>query len=235
MGLMQALEIRDDRGNTWGPGQSPELIKFLETSPLPYKLYIIMCKALDFSQWRQSKPSLEQIIEMFRGSCRGLATLHGDTYSHRDITTRNMFVCAVELTGSARVEWTGALGDFGKATRDPKSNRLSIGPEATLAPEVDGKTMYTNAIDIWSMGFALLTMAQPVVESWPTYSADRQQSAEWFDQTFQLLDGLVKTSTSPVWLWRILRRMLAIAPAERPSITDVLAVWPAPSKSGMFL
>lgn len=217
-GLIQAKEISDDRGNTWFPGEAVGMQGFLKTSPLAYKIYVVLPLAVDFWRWSQDRPSFALIVMVFQGVVEGLRILHVDAYLHRDVTTLNMFV----LPGPPL---SGALGDFGKAVLKSTSSSEEIGPAATRAPEIDGQTQYGKPADVYSLGFAMTTILLPEVEQWPTYNCNHRQSKEWLEAAYGALDRCAASSEPAAHYSRLLCRMIAMNPADRPCMEEVAYEW----------
>lgn len=191
---------------------------FLRTSPFAYKIYVVIPLAVDLWRWSQDKPSFALIVMVFQGVVEGLRILHVDVYLHRDVTTLNMFV----LPG---LPLNGALGDFGKAVLKATSSSEEIGPAATRAPEVDGRTQYGKPADVYSLGFAMTTILLPEVEVWPSYSCDHRQSKEWLEATYEALEKCAASSEPAAHYSRLLRGMLAFNPDDRPCMEEVAYEW----------
>ena len=191
---------------------------FLKTSPFAYKIYVILPLGVDFWRWSQGKPSFALIVMVFQGVVEGLRILHVDVYLHRDVTTLNMFV----LPGPSL---HGALGDFGKAILKATSSSEEIGPAATRAPEVDGQTEYGKPADVYSLGFAMTTLLLPEAEHWPTYNRNHRQSKEWLEATYRALENCAANSEPAAHYSRLLCRMMAIDPADRPCMEEVAYEW----------
>ncbi|KAL8911341.1 MAG: hypothetical protein Q9171_003468 [Xanthocarpia ochracea] len=105
----------------------------------------------DFAHFLWSDYSLTVIRDCLRGVMRGLITLHTAGFMHRDIHMRNVFLVSFNPPEAV-------LGDFGKTVQAESHSDDCLGPIHTRAPEVDGRTQYTNKIDVWSLGIVLLSM-----------------------------------------------------------------------------
>lgn len=108
----------------------------------------------DFTRVLWSNYSLTVIRECLRGVMRGLVTLHTAGFMHRDIHIRNVFLVSSDPPAAV-------LGDFGKTVQAESHSDDCLGPIHTRAPEVDGRTQYTNKIDIWSLGIVMLSILDP--------------------------------------------------------------------------
>ncbi|KAL8855508.1 MAG: hypothetical protein Q9178_007851 [Gyalolechia marmorata] len=139
-GLMPTLSIWCEHQSAGVCNHLPQAI--FTSSPLA------LC---DVTRVLWSDYSLTVIRECLRGVMRGLVTLHTAGFMHRDIHIRNVFL--VSLDPPAAV-----LGDFGKTVQAESHSDDCLGPIHTRAPEVDGRTQYTNKIDVWSLGIVLLSI-----------------------------------------------------------------------------
>ncbi|KAL8824717.1 MAG: hypothetical protein Q9170_008067 [Blastenia crenularia] len=167
----------------------------------------------DFSQVPWLQCTNRQILEAFYGSLQGLVYLHADGLMHRDVTLKNMFVMSLNPIRAV-------LGDFGKAIRAQKHQSASIGPAATRAPEVDGRTQYDNKIDVWSMGWAFVYAYNPHL--FPP------ESEPFVLQTWHMrvVEFLEPTTVADSWyakLAHLLIGMLALDPSQRISAAEALA------------
>lgn len=91
---------------------------------------------------------------------------------HRDVTLKNMFVLSLKPARAV-------LGDFGKAVRAQTDQDISIGPAATRAPEVDGKTPYCTS---WHGKLAELLVAMLALDP-----VERVSAAQAWTQVAALL------------------------------------------------
>lgn len=137
---------------------------------------------------------------------------------HRDVTLKNMFVLSLNPTRTV-------LGDFGKALRAKTDRDASIGPAATRAPEVDGKTPYSNKIDVWSMGWALIwVLGHDLVPPGPWHDLPLHFDA-WYQSVMGLLKSTREQGSRTSWIAKLadlIIGMLALAPAERISAAEAL-------------
>ena len=100
----------------------------------------------DFSKQRWATTPLSTTLALLRGPLEGLKTLHEAGYMHRDISLRNVLVLSLKPPRAV-------LCDFGKAIPTTRHFDSRIGPIPTLAPEVNGVSLYDNKIDIWGIGY----------------------------------------------------------------------------------
>ncbi|KAL8653746.1 MAG: hypothetical protein Q9210_001917 [Variospora velana] len=170
-------------------GLLPILFRWCEHQPVgvcnqvPQALFTASPLALcDFSGVMWSDQSLPSIRDCFQGPVHGLATLHAAGYIHRDVHTRNLFLMRSEPPEAV-------LGDFGKTIEAEGASDNCLGPIHTRAPEVDGRTQYTNKIDIWSLGSVLLKMIDP-----DRYSRNGESpSFQWHQSLMQHMENVKRS------------------------------------------
>lgn len=136
---------------------------------------------------------------------------------HRDVTLKNMFFLSENPDRAV-------LGDFGKAVRAKTDMDASIGPAASRAPEVDGKSPYSNKIDVWSMGWALLwAVAYDCIRGfWENLP---QNFDTWYRRVVEILTITKEKGSGTSWLARVaelLIGMLTLDPATRISAAQAL-------------
>nr|POE64920.1 putative serine/threonine-protein kinase iksa [Quercus suber] len=186
----------------------------------------------------QSPPSLrwpsrltfDDIFSFFRDITSGLHHLHSKGYIHRDLKPSN---CLLQRDDSKiRV----LISDFGEV-QAAGGLRTSTGATGTIsycAPEVlrqgpDGKLGdFTTKSDIFSLGMIVYFMcfgrlpysnADDINEENEDLVELRAEITRWtgFDDETRVRPDL------PEKLYRFLKRLLSVAPAERPSTDDILA------------
>ncbi|KAI4280838.1 MAG: hypothetical protein L6R35_005815 [Caloplaca aegaea] len=171
----------------------------------------------DFSQVPWIRCSIYRCLKIFRGPLQGLVYLHAKGYMHRDVTLKNMFFLSENPDRAV-------LGDFGKAVRAKTDMDASIGPAASRAPEVDGKSPYSNKIDVWSMGWALLwAVAYDCIRGfWENLP---QNFDTWYRRVVEILTITKEKGSGTSWLARVaelLIGMLTLDPATRISAAQAL-------------
>ena len=87
--------------------------------------------------------------ELVKSVVRGLQALLNQNFFHRDVKASNVFV-----TGSLD-DPTFKLGDFGLVARCGERNLDVCGTRTAMAPEMDGKQVYSEKVDIWSLGILM--------------------------------------------------------------------------------
>ncbi|KAL8651607.1 MAG: hypothetical protein Q9210_003160 [Variospora velana] len=150
-------------------------------------------------------------------SFKGLVHLHANGYMHRDVTLKNMFFLSENPDRAV-------LGDFGKAVRAKTDLDASIGPAASRAPEVDGKSPYSDRIDVWSMGWALLWAVgyDSLRGFWEILPQDFDA---WYRKVMEVLTTTKEKGSGTNWLARVadlLIGMLTLDPASRISAAEAL-------------
>ncbi|OQR87875.1 protein kinase [Achlya hypogyna] len=142
-----------------------------------------------------------------------LVDLHGAGYVHRDISTKNVLVCARHYI---------KLGDLGSAT--DSAHVMATAHEGALAysaPEVlVSPAAYTFAADVYSFG-ALLCTAHLGHEPFAyTQISD-------FALRSGIIDGTLRPTipdTCEPWVRQLITECMASDPAERPSAARIVAV-----------
>ncbi|GAB2835238.1 serine/threonine-protein kinase [Microbacterium insulae] len=147
----------------------------------------------------------------------GLQALHRAGVVHRDITPSNILLAPSALS---RVPFHAKLADFGVAFL-LDSTRLTtpgmvVGTAAYLAPEqVKGDAAATPA-DIYALGLVLLE-ALTGERAYPHASGIGAIMARLVEPP------RIPEAVGPVWT-RLLSRMIAIDPSERPTADEVVAI-----------
>ncbi|PFH58828.1 hypothetical protein XA68_13175 [Ophiocordyceps unilateralis] len=157
----------------------------------------------------QRQLSFEDIYSFFRDITMGVDYLHNNNYIHRDLKPSN---CLLHSEGG---KLTCLISDFGEV--QPKNMvRNSTGSTGTIsycAPEVlridvDGRYgNFTTKSDMFSL------------EELEDIEQLRAEIADW--KGFQ--DERRERPDLPTRLYQLLKKLLALDPAERPSANEVLA------------
>ncbi|KAF6804110.1 calcium-dependent protein kinase [Colletotrichum sojae] len=174
--------------------------------------------------------SFEEIFSLFKDITSGLAYLHAANYIHRDLKPSN---CLLHKEGTGI---TCLISDFGEVQSE-NMVRKSTGSTGTISycsPEVlrqDSEGRYgnfTTKSDIFSLGMILYFMcfgrlpyrsANTVNEELEDIDELRAEITDW--QGFQ--DERRTRPDLPSKLYQLLKRLLALDPAQRPSASEVLA------------
>jgi len=141
--------------------QHPNVVRFREVSLRSGWLCLVMdfadggdlCAAIK-ERAKGGVPFEEPaVLECFSRVCDAVSFVHGLKMVHRDIKSRNIFLCR---TGRA------LLGDFGlvrllESTCDLAHTR--VGTPYYLSPEIIRKQPYNYKTDVWSLGVLLYEMA----------------------------------------------------------------------------
>jgi serine/threonine protein kinase len=92
------------------------------------------------------RPGLpEESKDLLRQVASGLAYLHGEGISHRDLKPGNIL-----LTQMSPCQWV--LADFGLSKLGEDMKTIRIGTKQFMAPEQHTRGGYTNKVDIWALG-----------------------------------------------------------------------------------
>ncbi|KAK6949069.1 hypothetical protein Daesc_009142 [Daldinia eschscholtzii] len=175
--------------------------------------------------------SFEEIYSLFKDITSGLAYLHGANYIHRDLKPSNC------LLHHENGKVTCLISDFGEV-QPGNAIRNSTGTTGTIsycAPEVlkrnaEGRLgNFTTKSDVFSLGMVLYFLcfgrlpyvnANAVQEELEDIDLLRAEIADW--KGFR--DEKRERPDLPSKLYQLLKKMLALNPAERPSATEVLSV-----------
>ncbi|KAK1830111.1 kinase-like domain-containing protein [Podospora conica] len=178
----------------------------------------------------QRRLPFEEIYSLFKDITSGLAYLHGANYIHRDLKPSN---CLLHQENGQLV---CLISDFGEV-QPQNAARKSTGATGTIsycAPEVlikDSTGRYRNFTaksDIFSLGMILYFMcfgrlpyhsANSVHEELEDIDQLRIEITHW--KGFQ--DERRERPDLPPRLYQLLKRLLSVNPAERPSAMEVLS------------
>ncbi|KAI0474619.1 kinase-like domain-containing protein [Xylaria cf. heliscus] len=187
----------------------------------------------------QRRLSLEEIYSLFKDITSGLAYLHSANYIHRDLKPSNC------LLHHENDKVKCLISDFGEV-QPSNAVRKSTGTTGTIsycAPEVlkmDARGQFGNFTvksDVFSLGMILYFLcfgrlpyrnANVVQEELEDIDLLRAEIADW--KGFQ--DERRERPDLPPKLYQLLKKMLALNPAERPSATEVLGMLNHESSQG---
>ena len=145
---------------------------------------------------------------------------------HRDVTVRNMLIMSEDPP-------QGVLCDFGKTILGQTYTSKSAGPVTTRAPEIDGTHPYSNAVDVWSFGYAFARVLIPDMTTTTRHNNDGRQSERWIRRISHRLDAIGDKSPLHRHIIDLVKEMLSFEPENRPSIVSALERWteslPVPS------
>lgn len=102
-------------------------------------------------------------MHWLREILEGIGTLHAMGIMHRDIRPKNMLIMSTEPPRAS-------LCDYGKAIETGYATATTLGPIHTLAPEVwavSREGPYTNKIDMWAYGYAVVEILGYSVAKYP--------------------------------------------------------------------
>lgn len=116
-------------------------------------LVMELCELGSLHRVARGQPGLgrREIVEVLRQTAEGLAFLHGQQVTHRDLKPLNILV-------RSRRPLSVALTDFGLAKRKTAELLSRCGTDPYLAPEMtdDGGPgapgYYSKAVDVWALG-----------------------------------------------------------------------------------
>ncbi|KAF4594451.1 calcium-dependent protein kinase [Ophiocordyceps camponoti-floridani] len=187
----------------------------------------------------QLQLSFEDIFSFFRDITLGVSYLHANNYIHRDLKPSN---CLLHSEGG---KLRCLISDFGEV--QPKDTvRKSTGSTGTIsycAPEVlkmdvEGRYgNFTTKSDMFSLGMILYFMcfgrlpyqgANAIQEELEDMEQLRAEIADW--KGFQ--DERRERPDLPTRLYQLLKKLLALNPAERPSANEVLTAMKSETNFG---
>lgn len=173
--------------------------------------------------------SFEEIYSLFKDITSGVAYLHSANYIHRDLKPSN---CLLHREGG---KLASLISDFGEVQPE-NVVRKSTGSTGTIsycAPEVlrldvtGNYGNFTTKSDVFSLGMILYFMcfgrlpyqgANAIQEELEDIDQLRAEITDW--QGFQ--DERQERPDLPSKLYKLLKKLLALDPAERPSANEVL-------------
>ncbi|KAI2466467.1 kinase-like domain-containing protein [Annulohypoxylon bovei var. microspora] len=111
------------------------------------------CNLFEFFCIGPQRPSTARLT-VFRDAARGLAYLHANGITHRDISLGNILINTSQSGEDVKIR--AVISDLGKATRKVVDDEKALGPPYTIAPEVSARQYRCNPVDIWSIAVAIL-------------------------------------------------------------------------------
>lgn len=134
---------------------------------------------------------------------------------HRDVSMKNLLILSLHPPKAV-------LCDYGKAKHTPEHLDTRIGPIPTLAPEVDGRTKYTNKIDIWGIGYICCWIMFPEYQLANATDGSRPH-LEWHKGIMKELSRYGGGGPSLRHDFAdLVRRMLSWRPKDRPTAAQAL-------------
>lgn len=123
----------------------------------------------------ESPIAVEETVEILFQALKALGYLHPRGVAHRDLKPENILV-------GSRYPFNIKMADFGLAN-DKSDLETSCGTRLYAAPEIYGKTKYTTAVDLWSLGVIVLQyvygLPRAVRERRGRHKDDRSMIEEW--------------------------------------------------------
>ncbi|MCJ1280546.1 hypothetical protein MMC21_008375 [Puttea exsequens] len=184
----------------------------------PLRVYLILEKGVDFFRfpWR-SESSVNWMVkkQLFRQLVDGLTTIHRAGGMHRDINTANILYFPSEQRA--------ALCDYGKLCMTRTHTDTQIANWDFLPPEiVEGQQyVYNQKIDIWMLGFALISAWFPNVIARATRDIDNNRIVPRYNKHHDALrywlGKEVESGLSGILTW-----MMTWDSFHRPSVESLL-------------
>ena len=190
----------------WRNGEGEEVQR---DPPIDY--YLVLESGLALSKRKWIAPSTLTSKDwgerktLFRQLLVGLQTVHAQGWIHRDITVQN--IIWIPSIPGLQVEAL-KLADFGKLCTTPSHSDKHLAAEKYRAPEIDGKRIYNQSIDIWGLSLAI--------------------AYAWFVREPKQMSGQVhasilnEISRAPTDLASLIQAMLVFDPTKRPSASECL-------------
>jgi hypothetical protein len=157
--------------------------------------------------------AVDEVVGLGRQAAGALAYLHGNGLVHRDVKPGNLLLGA---TGAVKLCDLGLLRPVDHGLTVTMSE-VVVGTPAYMAPEQAAGKELTGATDVYALGLTLwqaLTGKVPLTGTTAVETFTRRQREE--PPRLRPLRPEV-----PRWLERLLRRMLAPRPEERPAAAAV--------------
>ena len=212
-------------GCIFGPGQAKACLDHFRQLGFPHSMYIQMpMMENDVTEWWSSLPRsqrrFQDAVEVFRLPAEMITKLHEAGYILRDISAKNIFKKKDALAGM--------LGDFGMAIHATTHTLQHTGPVEFRAPECDGTTPYTNKMDVYSFGVAMLCLLYPeVFTSEFCFNQTAPQGRVWYYRVSKLLDYHMIDSDTHLDINPLIKDMIRPTAARRPSMALVVKQWPS--------
>jgi len=148
------------------------------------------------------------IIDWLTDLAMALDYLHDQCIAHRDIKPANVFIGS---DGSLR------LGDFGTAKSMFNPSHTMVGTPLYMAPEVQGKSVYTMASDIWSAGALVYELCMLM----PPYNCASMDELVKLKSSMETLTPIPVTRYSQE-LVDLVTSMIEVHPDKRPTAVQVI-------------
>lgn len=184
----------------------------------------------------QRKLAFEEIYTIFKDIASGLAYLHGNGYIHRDLKPSNILLHAQDN------EVRALISDFGEIRADNQSEGIQYDYElgiwdSYIAPELITQVKngqygnHNTKSDVFCLGLILHSMCFGRLPfERPGFSFDEEDTdSEMLRELivswpgFQINGNHRKERPDlPQQLYSLMRRLLALRPAERPSAEEIV-------------
>ena len=211
-------------GHTFGPGQADACLNHFRQLEFPHNMNITMAMMEnDVTEWWSSLPRSQQryqdAVEVFRIPAETIARFHEAGYILRGVSAKNTFKKKGALAGM--------LGDHGLVIHATTDTLQHLGPIQLRAPECDGSTVYTNKIDVYSFGMAMLCLLYPEIFTDEFgFNETGVQRPGWYMRIFDLLDYHAIDSDTHLVINRLLKIMIHPKEGRRPAMAWVVKDWP---------
>jgi serine/threonine protein kinase len=190
----------------------PSLIQLIDVVYEPELIFLVMeyCENGDLLSLITGGPTLEdsEVRRIFAELVEGMVYIHSHDIAHRDLKPENIL-----MDKFMHVK----IGDFGLChhTKERTLLKTPCGSVFYAPPEVLSRSDYDGkAADVWSVGVVLYVMSTGALP----WSGSNQGGL-----LKQISDGTFSVPTTySVPLDSLLTQMMALDPASRPAMTDIL-------------
>ena len=206
------LELLENEIKVLRACDNANIIKLYDLKKTSHNFYLILefCNEGDMSQYLQQKKWLteDEAVDYFIQILNGFKTLVKNNIMHRDFKLANI----LKHNGIIKIADFG----FSKLLGSNAMTATMLGSPLNMAPEVLDGAVYTNKVDIWSMG----TVFFEILFGQPPYMAGNLLDLIKNIKTKKLEIPRKINNISPV-CEDILRRMLTVDPEARISWDDL--------------
>eukprot|EP00727_Mastigamoeba_balamuthi_P009239 m51a1_g4938 putative serine threonine protein kinase (1249) ;mRNA; r:296879-300700 len=215
----------------------PNLLMLMGFCETPAEL-IVVCEYMsggslkDFLAKNRGQLGIFALIAIAYDAVKGIAYLHAakPPIVHGNISTRTLLIDYRMTTKVSDFWLSGPLSR--KTPHSDTNRRMSLRFEEWVAPEVASGTVITPATDVWALGVVLwelfqgYTEAQPPAQEQPQGPRSRSSSASSTQMDY-VTQHPEPNSSTPREVVELLFRCWESQPDQRPTIFDILRMWPS--------
>lgn len=175
--------------------------------------------------------SLEEVVLLAKELLHAIQTVHAEGFAILDLNPTHILFTVMKADPRNRAEPLRITG-LRKARSIPGISpdskifkEMRAGTASWLSPEIIDGTVVTEKADIYSAGLILLSCLQRELCSKVNNEADRFDFVRMSNRFNTNLYGQSQKLTSTHFLVALLRRMLSISPADRPSAAEAVSLF----------